>query len=60
MRDRRLNRFPPGRRRDVNKLNALTEAISLTDEILLLLDQEDFEAVGELDAKRLPLIEQAF
>lgn len=44
----------------MDKINALSEAISLTDEILLLLDAEDFEGVGKLDAQRLPLIEQAF
>ncbi len=42
------------------KISSLTRAISLTDEILVLLDQEDFEAIGELDAKRRPLIEEAF
>ncbi len=39
---------------------ALTRAIELTDEILGLLDDGDFERVGELDAVREPLIKQAF
>ena len=44
----------------MNRIIALSEAISLTDEILVLLDQEDFEGVSRLDAKRVPLIEAAF
>lgn len=44
----------------MDKATALTEAISLTDEILLLLDDQDFDGIGQLDARRLPLIEQAF
>ena len=44
----------------VDNVRALTEAIDLTDEILLLLDQEDFDAVRQLDERRLPLIKQAF
>ena len=44
----------------MDNANALANAISLTDEILALLEQEDFEAVSEVDARRLPLIQQAF
>ncbi|MDH5352813.1 MAG: hypothetical protein OEY09_00100 [Gammaproteobacteria bacterium] len=39
---------------------ALTEAISLTDQILSVLDESDFAAVADLDARRQPLIVKAF
>jgi len=44
----------------MNDKAALAEAISLTDEILEVLDQGEFERVNELECKRKPLIEQAF
>lgn len=39
---------------------ALTQAISLTDEILNVLEESDFAAVSDLDARRQPLIIKAF
>lgn len=39
---------------------ALTQAISLTDEILNVLEESDFDAVADLDARRQPLIVKAF
>lgn len=39
---------------------ALTRAIELTDEILELLENGEFERIGELEAVREPLIKQAF
>lgn len=39
---------------------ALTQAISLTDEILNVLEDSDFAAVADLDARRQPLIMKAF
>jgi len=39
---------------------ALKQAIALTDEILLLLEQGEFERVDQLEGQRKPLIEQAF
>lgn len=39
---------------------ALSQAIGLTDEILALLEQGEFERVNELEGQRKPLIEQAF
>ncbi len=44
----------------MNDKKALVAAISLTDEILEVLEQGEFERVNELEAKRKPLIEQAF
>lgn len=44
----------------MNDKAALVEAISLTDEILEVLEQGEFERVNELEAQRKPLIEQAF
>ena len=39
---------------------ALSRAIDLTDEILLVLEEKDFLRLAELEAKREPLIRQAF
>lgn len=39
---------------------ALTEAISLTDEILAVLDDQDFALIEALDSQRQPLIKLAF
>ncbi len=39
---------------------ALMQAITLTDDILELLDAGEFDAVDAIDAKRQPLIHQAF
>ena len=44
----------------MNQKIALAQAISLTDEILELLEQGEFARVNELEAERKPLIEQAF
>ncbi len=44
----------------MNKRQALSIAITLTDEILDLLEGGDFEQVNELELKRKPVIEQAF
>jgi hypothetical protein len=44
----------------MNDVAALSEAISLTDEILSVLEDNDITAVSELDARRLPLIKKAF
>jgi len=44
----------------MNHETALCEAITLTDEILALLDQGEFDRVGELGDHRKVLIEQAF
>ena len=44
----------------MDKKDALTLAIGLTDEILELLEAGEFSRVNELEAKRKPLIEQAF
>ena len=44
----------------MNSKAALTEAISITDEILVVLDDQDFLRVDELEARRQPLIRQAF
>ena len=35
---------------------ALTQAISLTDEILTVLELKDFATVSDLEARRQPLI----
>ena len=39
---------------------ALVEAISLTDEILSVLETQDFSRVNELEEQRQPLIQRAF
>ncbi len=39
---------------------ALHQAIDITDEILELLEQGDFERVNRLEGQRKPLIEQVF
>ena len=44
----------------MNSKTALAEAISITDEILSVLDEQDFLRVDELEARRQPLIRQAF
>ena len=44
----------------MNDEKALVSAISLTDEILDMLEKGEFERVNELELKRKPLIEQAF
>ncbi len=44
----------------MNKQAALTEAISLTNEILSVLDEQDFLRIAELKTRREPLIQQAF
>ena len=44
----------------MNKQQALSAAISLTDEILEILEDGGFECVNELEAKRKIYIEQAF
>lgn len=44
----------------INHHDALTTAISLTDEILAVLDEEDFERLDELELQREPFIRQAF
>ena len=44
----------------MNNRAALAQAIKLTDEILEVLDNGEFERVGELELKRKPYIDQAF
>lgn len=44
----------------MNHATALCEAITLTDEILAMLEQGEFERVGELEGQRKLLIEHAF
>lgn len=44
----------------MNQQQALNTAISLTDEILELLESGEFEHIGELEMKRKSYIEQAF
>ena len=44
----------------MNEKTALGQAIALTDEILELLEQGEFERVNELECQRKPYIEQAF
>ncbi len=43
-----------------NNLAALSETISLTNEILTVLEDNDFAAIAELDDRRQPLIIKAF
>ena len=40
--------------------DALNQAILLTDEILSVLDDQNFDKVAELELQREPLIRQAF
>ena len=44
----------------MNQQEALGAAIALTDEILEILEEGEFERVDELEKKRKVLIEQAF
>jgi hypothetical protein len=44
----------------MNSVTALCKAISLTDEILTVLNDEDFAAISELDEQRQPFIKMAF
>ena len=44
----------------MTRKNLLTRAIEITDEILELLDDGDFESVWQLEETRQPLIKQAF
>ena len=44
----------------MHSTTALTQAIAITDEILELLEQGEFERVNELEGQRKPLIEKAF
>ncbi len=44
----------------MNKQAALVEAISITNEILEVLDEQDFHRISELEAKRQPLIFKVF
>lgn len=44
----------------MNQHEALSTAISITDEILELLEDQNFERVGELELKRKSYIEKAF
>lgn len=44
----------------MNEKTALGQAIALTDEILQLLDQGEFDRIGELEVQRKPYIDQAF
>lgn len=44
----------------VTKHSALSQAISITDEILAVLEQKDFERLSQLEMQREPLIRQAF
>jgi len=44
----------------MSNLAALTQAISLTNEILEVLEEKDFDRISELDARREPLIKLAF
>lgn len=44
----------------MNQQEALSAAIALTDEILEILEEGEFERVDELEKKRKVLIEQAF
>lgn len=44
----------------MNQQAALAQAITLTDEILELLEAGEFEPIGELELQRQPLIQKAF
>ena len=44
----------------MNNKCALGKAITLTNEILSVLEEKNFEAVSRLDASRQPLIQEAF
>ena len=44
----------------MSRKNLLARAIELTDEILAVLEEGDFESVWQLEETRQPLIKQAF
>ncbi|MCP4431757.1 MAG: hypothetical protein GY806_12320 [Gammaproteobacteria bacterium] len=44
----------------MNKQQALQESIKLTDEILVMLDNQEFDRIAELELQREPLIKQVF
>lgn len=44
----------------MNNQTALAQAIDLTNEILSVLDDQDFIRIAELETRREPLIRQAF
>ena len=44
----------------MNEKTALGQAIALTDGILELLEQGEFERIGKLESERKPYIEQVF
>lgn len=44
----------------MNEKKALGQAIELTDEILELLEQGEFDRINELECQRKPYIEKAF
>ena len=44
----------------MSNATALNQAINLTNDILEVLEEKDFKAVSELEARRKALIEQAF
>lgn len=44
----------------MNNKCALSKAITLTNEILNVLEEKDFEAISRLDARRQPLIQEVF
>lgn len=44
----------------LSQKNLLARAIELTDEILELLEEGEFESVWQLERERQPLIKQAF
>ncbi len=44
----------------MNNQEALAQAISLTDEILLVLEDHDFDRMADLERQRQPFIHQAF
>lgn len=44
----------------MDKKNALSQAISLTDEILALLENGELDGISALETERQPLIQKAF
>ena len=44
----------------MSNIAALNQAIALTNEILEVLEQKDFAAISELEARREPLVKLAF
>ncbi len=44
----------------MSRKNLLARAIELTDEILAVLEEGDFESIWQLEETRQPLIKQAF